>query len=95
MLKDALGIEDLQRQGIQVDNDNQPAPENNNPQSAVAGSGPPPGTWEKLSFCPRRANSSFADNPSRWKNCCWDLIADYNELALFACASLRNLLSKF
>ena len=28
-------IKDLQRQGIQVDEDNQPAPEDNNPQNAV------------------------------------------------------------
>ena len=80
-MEDELGIEDLVRQGIQVDDDNQPAPENSNPQPAVAGA--PPGTWEKPSFCPRRANSSFADHPGKWKNHRWDLIADYDELALF------------
>ena len=31
-MEDELGIEDLVRQGIQVDDDNQPAPENSNPQ---------------------------------------------------------------
>ena len=67
-MEDDFGIEDLQRQGIQVDDDNEPVPENNNQQGAVAGSAPPPGTWEKPSFCPPHANSSFADNPGRWKN---------------------------
>ena len=74
-----MDIEDLTRQGIEVDDDNQPAPENSAPDA-----GPPPlGTWEKPTICPRRANSSFADNSGKWKNHRWDVIADYDELRLF------------
>ncbi len=74
-----MDIEDLQRQEIEVDDDNQPAPENSAPDAAPA----PLGTWEKPTICPRRANSLFADNPGKWKNHWWDVIADYDELHLF------------
>ena len=67
-MEDAMGIEDLQRQAIEVDDYNQPAPKNNNPQNAVAGFGPSTGTWERPSFCPIHANSSFANNPCRRTN---------------------------
>ena len=61
-----MDIEDLKCQRIQVDDDNQPAPENSNPP--VAGAAPPPGTWEKPIICPRHANSMFADNPESTLN---------------------------
>lgn len=58
-----VDIEDLQRQGIAVDDDNEPAPENALPHVVAAqGDPPPPGTWEKPSVCPRHANSSIQDN---------------------------------
>ena len=76
-----MDIEDLQRQGIQIDDDNQPVPENNNPPAAAAD--PPVGTWEKPTICPRRANSSFSDNQGKWRHHRWDQIAEYDELNLF------------
>jgi hypothetical protein len=75
-------IEELRRQGITVDDDNEPAPENAQPP-VPQGPAPPPGNWEKPTYCPRRANSDFSDQEGRFINHRWDAIADYNELDLF------------
>ena len=76
-----MDTEDLQRQGIEVDDNNQPAPENSNPPAASAA--PPSGTWNKPLIYPCCANSSFSDNPGKWRNHRWDQIAKYDELNLF------------
>ena len=75
-------IEELRRQGITVDDDNEPAPENAQPP-VPQGPAPPPGNWEKPTYCPRRANSDFSDQEGRFINHRWDAIADYDELDLF------------
>ena len=75
-------IEELRRQGITVDDDNEPAPENAQPP-VPQGPAPPPGNWEKPTYCPRRSNSDFSDQEGRFINHRWDAIADYDELDLF------------
>ncbi len=73
-------IEELRQQGIEVNDDNDPAPENV-PQSKDP---PPPvnGTWEEPTHCPRRANN-IQDRSRTFVNHRWDEIADYNELQFF------------
>jgi hypothetical protein len=77
-----MDVKDLACQGIEVDDDNEPAPENNNNPTA-ADTTPPEGNWEKPSICPHCASSLSTNSPGKWKNLCWDLIGDYNELCLF------------
>ncbi len=72
-------IEELRRNGIEVDDDNEPAPENATPLEAP----PVAGVWEKLVYCNRRANPDFANVAGQFKNHRWDEIANYNEFDLF------------
>ena len=74
-------VKDLARQGIAVDDDNEPVLENVNPP--VPGVAPPKGTWEKPAICPRRASFVSANNPGKLKKHRWDLIAEYDEFCLF------------
>jgi hypothetical protein len=76
-----MDLEDLAHQGITVDDENKPGPENTNPH--VEGAPPPKGTWEKPAICPHCANMSATDNPGKWKNHQWDQVAEYDELCLF------------
>ena len=73
-------IADLRHQGIEVDDDNEPAPEN----VPAQGEAPLPGNgrWEKPTVCSRRANN-FQNLAGKFTNHRWDKIADYNELELF------------
>jgi hypothetical protein len=71
----------LQQQGITVDDDNEPAPENAAPQR-LSDEIYAAGRWEKPIVCPRCA-SGFANVYGKFKNSRWDEIADFNELALF------------
>jgi hypothetical protein len=71
-------IEELRRNGITVDNDNNPAPKNAVPEVI-----PHNGTWEKPTFCIRRANPDFSDTARKFKSYRWDKIADFNEMQLF------------
>jgi hypothetical protein len=73
--------EQLRQQGITVNNDNEPAPENAAPQR-LSDKIYAAGRWKKPTVCPRRA-SGFADAYGKFKNSWWDKIADFNELALF------------
>jgi hypothetical protein len=45
-------IKELRRQGIEVDNDNEPVPKNAQPPVPQEQDAPPPGTWEKPTYCP-------------------------------------------
>ena len=74
-------IEQLRQQGITVDDDNEPAPENALPP--MPGAAPPPGTWEKPQYCCRRSNSDFTDQAGKFTHHRWDEIADMDELQLF------------
>jgi hypothetical protein len=66
---------EVRQQGIKVDDDSDPAPENV-PRSKDP---PPPvnGTWEEPTHCPRRANN-IQDRSGTFVNHRWDEIADYN-----------------
>ena len=75
-------IEELHRNGITVDDDNEPAPENTAPDFAEEAV-PTGGTWEKPTYCIRRANSDFSDSAGKFKSHRWDEIVEYDELELF------------
>ena len=73
-------VQELRDQGITVDDDNEPLPEN-----IITGNEPLPsaGTWKDLRQC-RREQSEHATKPKgKWNNHSWTAIADYNELTLF------------
>ena len=75
-------IEQLRAEGIEVDNDNEPLPEDAEPAPAD-----PDGMRYEYTiptFCPRRANNSILDSPWRWTNTCWDEVAEKSELDLFS-----------
>jgi len=72
-------INQLCAEGIEVDNDNKPLPEDAEPA-------PPNPVWYEYTiptFCPRRANNNIIDSPGQWTNYRWDEIAQKSELDLF------------
>ena len=71
-------IEQLRQQGITVDDDNEPAPEN----AQALEVGEHTGTWEKPQYCCRRANT-YSDQAGRFVHHRWDKIAEMDELQLF------------
>jgi hypothetical protein len=82
LLHAATREEIKERQGIEVDDDNEPAPKSAL-LSEYRGPVPSPGNWYKAIYCPHRANTDFSDQEGRFINHRWDAIADYNELDLF------------
>jgi hypothetical protein len=58
-------IEELRQNGISVNNDNDPAPKNTVPDVAAKGV-PAGGTWEKPTYCNRRANPDFSDTAGKF-----------------------------
>jgi len=72
-----VDVDDLRRQGIKVDDDNEPAPENAKP-TACEGNG----RWEKPTMCPRRM-ANVTNNKGKFNSHRWDTIAEMNELDLF------------
>ncbi len=73
--------EDLAFQGMEVDDDNEPAIEN---------AGPPPpnqtaGRWIKPSICPRRS-LNVSNSPGSWRDKSWSELADMDEFSLFRLA---------
>ena len=70
----------LRRQGITVDDDNEPAPENAVPQPAASGQ---VGEWVTLTTCPRRGDPNVQDREGQWINFRWSQIANMNELDTF------------
>ncbi len=72
-----VDIDDLHRQGIEVDDDNEPAPENNEPTARGTN-----GSWEKPTMCPRRM-ANIANNKGKFNSHRWEDIAEMNELYLF------------
>ena len=74
-------IEQLRAEGIEVDDDNEPLPEDAEPAPAD-----PEGMRYEYTiptFFPRRANNSILDSPGRWMNARWDEVAEKSELDLF------------
>ncbi len=74
-------INQLRVEGIEVDDDNEPLPEDAEPA-------PPDSEGMRYeytipTFCPRRANNDIIDSPGRWTTYYWDKIAEKSELNLF------------
>ena len=72
-------IDELRAQGIAVDDDNEPAPENTGPPPADA----LPGTWCTPTICARRANPNITDSIGTFKEKSWNTIAEMDEFGLF------------
>jgi hypothetical protein len=70
-------IEELRRQGIEVDDDNEPAPENAEATAPVAN-----GRWEKPTLCPRRM-ANIPNYKGKFNSHGWEEIAEMNELDQF------------
>ena len=74
-------IEQLRAEGIDVDDDNEPLPEDAEPAPAD-----PEGMRYEYTiptFCPWRANNDILDSPRRWTTYRWDEIAEKSEFDLF------------
>ena len=76
----ALEVAELRQQGIEVDDDNEPAPENAQPEAAPTSQ---VGDWVTPNVCPRRADANVSNVKGSWKNNSWNKIHDMEELALF------------
>jgi hypothetical protein len=70
-------IEELWRQGIEVDNDNKPAPENTEATAPVVN-----GRWEKPTMCPRWM-ANIPNYKGKLNSHSWEDIAEMNELDQF------------
>ncbi|KAL3803042.1 hypothetical protein ACHAWO_003841 [Cyclotella atomus] len=73
-------IDRLRAQGIAIDDDNEPAPENTGPPPADA----LPGTWCTPTICARRANPNITDSIGTFKEKSWNTIAEMDEFGLFS-----------
>lgn len=72
-------IDELRQQGIEVDDDNEPAPENAEPppQATI-----PVGEWITPTICPRR-EANCSNRKGLWKRFAWTVVREMNELAQF------------
>ena len=70
----ADAIKELRRQGIEVDDDNEPAPENAEATAPVAN-----GQWKKPTMCPRRM-ANIPNYKGKFNSHSWEDIAKMNEL---------------
>jgi hypothetical protein len=75
-------IEEQRRQGITVDDDNEPLPENATPAQNEAQRIYESGSWTTPRACCRRSDG-FAYPEGKFVNKRWDVIADMSELDLF------------
>ena len=66
-------IEQLRAEGIEVDDDNEPLPNDAAPTPVEAGV---QYEYTVPTFCPRRANNNIMDSPGRWVQFRWDEIAE-------------------
>ena len=73
-----VDVDDLRRQGIEVDDDNEPAPENAEPTAMNPGNG----RFEKPTVCPRRM-ANINNSKGKFNSHRWEVIAEMNELDLF------------
>ena len=74
-------IAELRQQGIEVDDDNEPAPENAQP--APRSTVPVVGLWVTPTTCPRRADTNCRQSRGMWKTATWAQIREKDELQLF------------
>ena len=73
-------ITKLHQQGIEVDDDNEPAPENVGEQPAIDVSNL---EWLKPIIFPRRADSNVIDNGGMWRYHTWNVVSQMTKLELF------------
>ncbi len=73
-----VDVDDLRRQGIEVDNDNEPAPKNAEPTAMNLGNG----RFEKPTVCPRRM-ANINNSKGKFNSHHWEVIAEMNELDIF------------
>jgi hypothetical protein len=74
-----VDINDLRRQGIKVDDDNEPAPENAKPTAMNLGNG----WFEKPTVCPRRMATNINNAKGKFNLHRWEVIPEMNEFDLF------------
>ena len=74
-------IVELRQQGIEVDDDNEPAP--NNAQPTPHTTVPVSGLWVTPTTCPRRADPNCRNSRGTWKQSSWAKIREMDELELF------------
>ena len=74
-------IAELIKQGIEVDYDNEPAPENAQPTPNTTV--PVLGSWVTPTTCPRRADPNYRNSRGTLKQSSWAKIRDMDELELF------------
>ena len=80
--------DDLRRQGIEVDDNNEPAPKNTGPTAVLPGNG----RFEKPTMCPRRM-ANINNAKGKFNSHRWEEIAEMNEFDTFRMCSLRSLSS--
>ena len=74
-------IAELRQQGIEVDDDNKPAPENAQPTPNTPV--PVAGSWVTPTTCPRRADPNCRNSRGTWKQSSWAKSREMDELELF------------
>ncbi len=75
-------LEQLRAEGIKVDDDNKPLPE-----EAMPDPPDPEGmqyNYEQRTFCPRWVNC-ISNNEGRWRDACWDQIASKSKFLFWMC----------
>ena len=73
-------IAELRHQGIEVDNSNEPAPENAQPTAPAAQT---IGQWVTPTILPRQANMNCHNTKGVWRKNSWPKISDMTELSHF------------
>ena len=76
----AQEIAEMRQQGIEVDDDNEPAPKNAAPLATPIVEC---GEWVTPTVCPWRADSNCTNNKGIWKRHSWHKIQEMDELSLF------------
>lgn len=75
---EGVNVGDLRRQGIEVDDDNEPAPENAEPTMMNPGNG----RLEKPTMCPRRM-ATINNAKGKFNSHRWEVLAEMNEFDRF------------
>lgn len=75
----AQEVAELRQQGIEVDDDNEPAPENAQPTPQTTAQ---VGEWITPTVCARR-QQNCSNRKGSWKNYSWEVISKMDELAQF------------
>ena len=73
-------VAELRHQGIEVDDDSEPAPENAQPSAPATQT---IGQWVTPTICPRRAYVNFHNTKGVWRQHSWQKISEMTELSLF------------